>query len=163
MTMDVQEQKVKFVVAATRQEKSFTALCQEFGISRPTGCLWRRRYQQQGIAGIAEQSRRPQRSPRQTSAELEQRVVEVRQRYPDWGARKLQVILARAGVGLTRSTIHPSCCAMTWYGSGIGTLWPAAVLSAARPTNFGRWISRVRKDGMHRSDRSRCWMTTAAT
>lgn len=106
MTMDVQEQKVKFVVAATRQEKSFTALCQEFGISRPTGCLWRRRYQQQGIAGIAEQSRRPQRSPRQTSAELEQRVVEVRQRYPDWGARKLQVILARAGVGLTRSTIH---------------------------------------------------------
>ncbi len=40
-TMDVEEQKVKFVVAATRQGKSGTALCQEFGISRPTGCLWR--------------------------------------------------------------------------------------------------------------------------
>jgi transposase InsO family protein len=33
-------------------------------------------------------------------------VVEVRQRYPDWGARKLQVMLARGGVELTRSTIH---------------------------------------------------------
>lgn len=35
--MDVQEQKFRFVVAATRREKSLTALCEEFGISRPTG------------------------------------------------------------------------------------------------------------------------------
>ena len=38
--MDVQEQRVKFAVAATRKEKSLTALCQEFGIFRPTGYLW---------------------------------------------------------------------------------------------------------------------------
>jgi transposase InsO family protein len=105
-TMDVEEQKVRFVVAATRQEKSFTALCQEFGISRPTGCLWRKRYQEAGLAGIAERSRRPQQSPTRTSAELEQCVVKMRQRYPDWGARKLQILLAREQVELTRSTIH---------------------------------------------------------
>ena len=105
-TMDVQEQRVRFVVAAVRAEKPFTALCQEFGIARPTGMLWRERYRQSGLAGIAERSRRPQHSPRQTAAELEQRVVEMRQRYPDWGARKLQVLLARAGVELTRSTVH---------------------------------------------------------
>jgi len=104
--MDVREQRVRFVVAASRQEKAFSQLCQEFGISRPTGMLWKDRYQQSGLAGIAERSRRPQRSPRQTSGELEQRVVEVRQRYPDWGARKLQVLLGREGVQLTRSTIH---------------------------------------------------------
>ncbi len=39
-TMDVQEQRVQFVVAAKRREKSFTALCKEFGVSRPTGGLW---------------------------------------------------------------------------------------------------------------------------
>jgi transposase InsO family protein len=105
-TMDVQEQRVRFVVAASRREKPFTALCQEFGISRPTGMLWCERYRQAGIAGIAERSRRPQQSPTQTSAELEQRVVEMRQRYPEWGARKLQVLLAREGVELTRGTIH---------------------------------------------------------
>jgi hypothetical protein len=88
-TMDVEEQKVRFVVAATRQERSFSALCQEFGISRPTGCLWRKRYQEAGLAGIAEQSRRPWQSPTRTAAELEQRVVQMRQRYPDWGASKL--------------------------------------------------------------------------
>ena len=104
--MNVKEQRVQFVVAASRQEKPFTKLCQEFCISRPTGMLWRERYQQSGIAGIAERSRRPQRSPGQTSGPLEQRVVEMRQRYPDWGARKLQVLLAREGVELTRSTIH---------------------------------------------------------
>lgn len=105
-TMDVQEQKVKFVVAASRREKSLTALCQEFGISRPTGLLWRKRYEEKGVAGIAERSRRPRQSPERTSPELEQRVVELRERYPDWGARKLRVLLARDQVELTRSTIH---------------------------------------------------------
>ncbi len=105
-SVDVQEQRVRFVVAADRGGKDFRALCQEFEISRPTGYLWRRRYQQQGLAGIAERSRRPQRSPRQTGEEREQRVVELRQRYPDWGARKLQVLLARSGVELPASTIH---------------------------------------------------------
>jgi transposase len=52
-TMDVQEQRVQFVVAAKRREKSFTALCKEFGISRTTGCLWVKRYHEQGSAGIA--------------------------------------------------------------------------------------------------------------
>ena len=33
-------------------------------------------------------------------------MVELRRRYPDWGARKLGVLLERQGVVLTRSTIH---------------------------------------------------------
>jgi transposase InsO family protein len=104
--MDVREQRVEFVVAAMRREKSLTALCEEFGISRPTGRLWLSRYRQHGIEGIAERSRRPLSSPRRTSAELEERVVELRCRYPDWGARKLQVLLAQDGVVLTRSSLH---------------------------------------------------------
>jgi transposase InsO family protein len=105
-TMEAEEQKVQFVVAASRREKSLTALCEEFGISRPTGYLWWRRYGEAGLAGIAERSRRPKQSPGRTAAEMEQRVVELRRRYPDWGARKLQVLLAREQRNLTRSTIH---------------------------------------------------------
>jgi transposase len=104
--MDVQQQRVRFVVAAFRNEKSLKALCAEFGISRPTGDLWRKRYQEDGLAGIAERSRRPHESPDRTAAELEQRVIAVRRRYPDWGARKLQMLLGREGLELTRSTIH---------------------------------------------------------
>jgi transposase InsO family protein len=104
--MDVREQRVQFVVAAERRERSFAALCEEFGISRPTGSLWLERYRQQGIAGIAERSRVPLHRPGQTAAGLEAEVVAARQRFPDWGARKLKVYLGERGVRLTRSTIH---------------------------------------------------------
>ncbi len=104
--MDVREQRVSFVVAASRGEKSLSGLCQEFGISRPTGYLWLARYREQGLAGIAERSRRPARSPEQTAAEVEQQVVALRQRYPDWGARKLQELLRQGGLELARSTVH---------------------------------------------------------
>ncbi len=58
-TMDVHEQRVEFVVAAARKSKPFLSLCHEFGISRPTGYLWLRRYQRHGVQGIAERSRIP--------------------------------------------------------------------------------------------------------
>jgi transposase len=61
-TMDVREQRVSFVVTARRGEKSFSALCEEFGISRPTGYLWLSRYEQDGLSGITERSRRPRQS-----------------------------------------------------------------------------------------------------
>jgi hypothetical protein len=35
---------------------------------------------------------------------LEQQVVKMRERYPDWGARKLQVLLEREGLRLPRNT-----------------------------------------------------------
>ena len=35
----------EFVVAASRRSQPFSALCAEFGISRPTGYLWLRRYE----------------------------------------------------------------------------------------------------------------------
>lgn len=104
--MDIQEQRVRFVVAASRGEKSLTALCTEFGISRPTGALWVKRYAESGVAGIAERSRRPHSSPSQTIRELEERVIALRLRYPDWGARKLEALLSGEGVKLARSTIH---------------------------------------------------------
>ena len=105
-TMDVREQRVSFVVTASRGEKSLSVLCHEFGISRPTGYLWLSRFRQAGLPSLAERSRRPARSPDRTSPEREAQVVALRQHYPDWGARKLQVLLAREGIALTRSTIH---------------------------------------------------------
>jgi transposase InsO family protein len=105
-TMDVREQRVSFVVAASRGEKPLSGLCQEFGISRPTGYLWLARYRERGLVGIAERSRRPAGSPKRTVARIEEQVAALRRRYPDWGARKLQVLLQQRGMELARSTIH---------------------------------------------------------
>jgi len=104
--VDVAEQRMRFVVRASRHEKSMRELCAESGISRPTGYTWLRRYEAGGIAGVVEQNRRPQHSPGRTGTEIAQRVVELRRQRPDWGARKLQVLLAKEEVRLPVITIH---------------------------------------------------------
>ena len=103
---DVREQRVRFVVRASEGERNLSALCREFGISRPTGYVWQQRWQQEKTAGMREKSRRPQRTPTKTAAAIEQQIVELRQQRPDWGARKLRALLAAQGVVLPVITLH---------------------------------------------------------
>ncbi|MGA3082359.1 MAG: IS481 family transposase [Terracidiphilus sp.] len=104
--MEIREQRVEFVVRALGGREPFSLLCREFDISRPTGYLWLARYREGGVAAIEERSRRPLRSPTQTAPELEACIRALREVYPDWGARKLAVLLRREGIGLPSSTIH---------------------------------------------------------
>src|SRR6266403_914523 len=161
-SVDIQEQRVRFVVAASRREKTFGILCQEFEVSRPTGYLWLRRYQEQGLAGIAERSRRPHVSPRRTGGEWEQQVVELRQRYPDWGARKLQVLLRQAGVSCPRAPFIAFCCGAGCCRSRIGMRRRGSASSGPSPTSSGRWISKAPRGGKRRWVRCRCSTITAA-
>jgi transposase InsO family protein len=103
---DVQQQRAEFVIRAQRGEECITALCQEFAITRPTGYVWIHRYHQYGLAGLQDLSRRPVSSPKRTPVELEQRIIALRQQRPDWGARKLQVLLQREGIRLPVITVH---------------------------------------------------------
>ena len=104
---NVNEQRMQFVIRAVGGQERMSALCREFGISRPTGYLWRRRYEQgRTLTAVVEQSRRPHRSPRQTREREQERVVELRQQT-GWGAKKLQVILREEqGLELPVRTIH---------------------------------------------------------
>jgi len=104
--MQVREQRVEFVVRALRCGEPLSQLCREFGISRPTGYKWVARYRDGGVEAIAEHSCRPHRSPTQTAPELETQIVALRRAYPDWGARKLAVLLDRQGIRLPSSTVH---------------------------------------------------------
>jgi transposase InsO family protein len=82
-----------------------TALCRQFGVSRQTGYLWLRRYQEAGTAAVLkERSRRPHHSPKQAPATMAEAVKAARQERPDWGARKLAHIIAAA---------HPELPAVT--------------------------------------------------
>ena len=103
---DVGEQRVKFVVRAVSGKERMSALCHEFGISRPTGYRWRRRFELAGsVTGVVERSRRPAHSPWQTAPSREERVVALRQEY-GWGAKKIAVLLQEEGVALTVTTIN---------------------------------------------------------
>jgi len=101
----VRDQRVEFVVRASRGE-SLSSLCREYEISRPTGYLWLSRFSEHGVAGIEEHSRRPHLSPRRTAAGIEERIVTLRRQRPDWGARKLAVLLKREGLILPVITVH---------------------------------------------------------
>lgn len=101
----VQDQRVEFVVRASRGE-CLSSLCREFGIARPTGYLWLKRFREQGVAGVRELRRRPRLSPRRTAETIEARIVELRRQRPDWGARKLAVLLQRDGIELPVITVH---------------------------------------------------------
>src|SRR5215471_17688570 len=104
--VDIEEQRMRFVIAASRKEKPFARLCQEFEISRPTGYEWWKRHQRGGHRAVVEKSRRPHHSRHRTPAESEQQVVHLRRQFPDWGARKLQVELRQSGLELPAITIH---------------------------------------------------------
>ncbi len=56
---------------------------------------------------FADRSRRPRHSPGRLAAELEGRILEVRDLHPAWGARKVAAVLARQGLAPPAvSTVH---------------------------------------------------------
>lgn len=89
-TKDLMKLREEFVELALQEGANRRELCRRFGISPQTGYKWLARYEQQGVDGLNNQSRRPQRSPRKSDQALEQTVVQLRQQHPGWGARKLR-------------------------------------------------------------------------
>ncbi|HKR52654.1 MAG TPA: helix-turn-helix domain-containing protein, partial [Pseudonocardiaceae bacterium] len=87
--MDLRRQ---FVLAAVAPGANVSHLCREFGISRNNGHKWIRRFRQEGEAGLADRSRRPLSGPG-TSGETVMQIIELRQRYPKWGPKKLRTLL----------------------------------------------------------------------
>lgn len=83
-------QRLEFVSLARQRGTCFSTLCARFGISRKTGYKWKRRFAQQGKAGLADRSRCPHCRPRTTSAAVAEAVLSVRRDNPVWGGRKLR-------------------------------------------------------------------------
>jgi len=99
---------MKFVMRLKAGEK-MTELCEEFGISRPTGYKFLKRYEEHGAEGLFDYSRRPKHLARLTSKRIEALILDKKREYPSWGAAKILEILRRehAHVFLpVRSTVH---------------------------------------------------------
>ena len=94
-TDTVMKQRERFVEAAQRHEKSFSALCRDYEISRKTGYKWLNR----ACEGqrLCDQSRCPHRQPSKTAWETEQLILDVRTSNPAWGGKKIKAALEAAG------------------------------------------------------------------
>jgi transposase InsO family protein len=86
--------RLELVRLAQQQELSVREVCRRFRVSAPTAYKWLKRFAAEGLAGLEDRSHRPHQQPRRSSAALEQRVIELRRRYPVWGPRKLRKLLS---------------------------------------------------------------------
>jgi transposase InsO family protein len=84
----------EFVERVLAQEKSKSALCREYGISRPTGDKWISRYLEG--TSLADLKRAPKTRPNKTDPEIEKKIVEYRERYPAIGAVKMHRMMEDA-------------------------------------------------------------------
>lgn len=82
-------------------------VCRRCGISRPTLRKWAKRYQSEGISGLADQSKKPHLSPnKKVDSQIIQWVTELRNER-NLGARRIQSELFRQyQCSLSLSTIH---------------------------------------------------------
>lgn len=102
---DVKNERIRFVVGASQDNRNMSALCREFGISRKTGYKWLRRFHEGGnLDALEDLPRKSHKNPNQTSDAVGQRVEKLI-RSTGWGGKKLRLILADEGIHLAASTI----------------------------------------------------------
>lgn len=89
------EQRLRFVMQVREEGVSVAEACREFDISRPTGYKWLRRYDEDGLEGLEDQSRVPETIPHKTDEEVERLVCSLREQYPEFGPKKLRAWLSR--------------------------------------------------------------------
>lgn len=89
------EQKILFIADYLRGGRSFMELCRCYGISRKIGYKWVGRYNNEGIEGLNERSRKPHESPQSTPYSICKEIVTIRTKgrmRP--GPKKIQTLLS---------------------------------------------------------------------
>ena len=86
-------QKLEFVGRAMKPGARISVLCREYGISRETGYKWLNRFKREGANGLEEKSRRPHAIPLSTAEEVVVAILQLREKYPRRGPKKLVVLL----------------------------------------------------------------------
>ena len=102
------DERLRFVARLLDGEK-MAALCREFDISRKTGYKIFQRYQDCGLEGLTDRSRRPYRQANQLSFQIERLIVQLKRERPSWGAPKIREKLRRQHSDIPTpaiSTVH---------------------------------------------------------
>jgi hypothetical protein len=135
----VVERREEFCRLALAAGANVSALCTRFEISRRVGYKWLKRYEEAGVEGLRDRSRRPKSSPSRTPEAIEALVVQVRAEQPVWGGRKIRRILLNDGLAAA-----PAASTITAILGRHGLLaGQAEDRNTLSPTSYGRWTSRA--------------------
>jgi len=116
------DERLKFIARLLDGEK-MAPLCREFGISRKTGYKILTRYNEIGLEGLTDRSRRPYRHANQLPFQIEAQIVRLKQDKPSWGAPKIRERLVRLHPDCTRprsARCMLSSTATAWSNAGLG-------------------------------------------
>jgi len=103
--VSIMDERREFVRLASVDGANRRELCRRFGVHPSTAYKWLDRWS--ADEEVADRSRRPHSSPRQTDRSIEERILSLRDAHPAWGARKLAHCLERDGVSVPAvSTVH---------------------------------------------------------
>jgi transposase InsO family protein len=93
----IMSQREEFMSLFSQAGANRRELCRRFKISPTLGYRLLERYRRDGVAGLADRSRRPQHSPDRTPEAMEAAVLAVRDANPAWGGRKIRRCLTDLG------------------------------------------------------------------
>jgi transposase InsO family protein len=96
--ISVAEQRYQAVLAVIADGLSVKQVAEKTGVSRQSLHAWLARYEAEGLAGLADRSRRPRSCPHQMAGEVEAVVLELRRVHRYWGPRRIRHELARRGL-----------------------------------------------------------------
>ena len=82
------DERLQFVARRLTGEP-MAELCREFGISRKTGYKISDRYQQCGVQGLKDRSRRPCRYANKLPFQVENYILNIKREHTSSGARKI--------------------------------------------------------------------------
>jgi transposase InsO family protein len=88
--LSVMEQRYQAVLAIVQDGWKVVEISQHLGVSRQTIHTWLARYEQGGLAALADRSHRPHSCPHQISPELEALICEMRRTHPGWGSERIE-------------------------------------------------------------------------
>jgi putative transposase len=102
------DERMRFVARLMEGEK-MAVLCREFDISRKTGYKIFNRHKNTGIEGLTDRSRRPYRHANRLPFQIEQLILQLKDKYSSWGAQKIRdkIALVHRSIQLPAiSTVH---------------------------------------------------------
>ena len=91
--MSKMEQKKEFIILYKSGAYIISHLAEMFEISRPTAYKYIRRYEDHGMAGLLEMSRKHHHVSNKTPSDIEKQIIYLRNKHPRWGAAKLLILL----------------------------------------------------------------------
>jgi transposase len=122
-------QQRKLLYETWEETGSITLACKTARLSRSLFYYWKARFDQFGYAGLEEFESRVAQKLNYKSAEIEQRVTEMRRQNPDWGKARIAQEMAKANNWV--AVVSPNTVRRMLRDAG---LWPGSGTGGKRPS-----------------------------